>query len=632
MIFALVFAAWLFVMFTYRMSVSPSATIRILMLMVQFALLFFGNETKWLAWMSVINFDLFKAGSLSLLLSSLWFPILLTLFPILFFLCFCFFKVVATASLLFLLFTKSSLASSFRSSVLCSCGSHTSFADSFNIVAVLPTLLLCPALYLRVRIRPLIPTTVPTNARGFIERCTNRIYVFVTSEQLSPCSSSPVSFFVVNHSFIVVHSSFLPLCRLFVCRYFLQLFGLVSCLLSSAHSLSLNHRSFFPLFFAFLFLLSVELRPGESYLAAYPAISCQSPEYTQLLPLFYVLIALIVCALPIVSILFLYLRRRSLTLDTFRAKFGVLYEYYLPRAYYYESIIMLRRVVLIALIVFFKRKAVLYSILSVANLLFMLLHLFFQPFVLPADNKREGFALCILTLITILLAGAPLPLPDSYAIPMSLMVISAAAGLALNILLEKVSSSSSCVRITSCCSTSSAKVSTAKLSQVATAEDASSVPSITSSNDVNPWSTPVPQNLTGESADPNKTSQPVDSKSPFEPKPAIAESPHPFQPTSDHANPSEPEKASNVSRLMDPNPLPVSDSSKSLVLSPNTAISSPVFGYSNDDTSLSSPAVASPTANTVSTIIVSVPSSQPVQVTLPAFPVSLPHVESVDSV
>jgi hypothetical protein len=95
-------------------------------------------------------------------------------------------------------------------------------------------------------------------------------------------------------------------------------------------------------------------------------------------------------------------------------------------------------VLLIALAVFLRHSAQLFSILTVTNLLFLLFHVYCSPFTEMADNHRESLSLIVLTLSTSLLSNAPLPLPLDYAIPLSLLVILTIFGLLFSIIKQKV--------------------------------------------------------------------------------------------------------------------------------------------------------------------------------------------------
>jgi hypothetical protein len=103
-----------------------------------------------------------------------------------------------------------------------------------------------------------------------------------------------------------------------------------------------------------------------------------------------------------------------------------------------EAIIVLRRVVLICLTVFLRNSSNGFSLITVANLLFLLSQLYLLPFEDSGDNQRENLTLAILTLCTSLLTQAPRPLPLNYAIPLSLLVIFTALGLVFSILATKL--------------------------------------------------------------------------------------------------------------------------------------------------------------------------------------------------
>jgi hypothetical protein len=105
---------------------------------------------------------------------------------------------------------------------------------------------------------------------------------------------------------------------------------------------------------------------------------------------------------------------------------------------FWEVVVMLRRAVLIALMVQLKNSSALYSAVTFANVLFLCSHIFVQPFRDSLANKEETITILVLTLITTFLAGAPLPLPKEYAIPLSSICIATAVGMFLAVMINKI--------------------------------------------------------------------------------------------------------------------------------------------------------------------------------------------------
>jgi hypothetical protein len=215
----------------------------------------------------------------------------------------------------------------------------------------------------------------------------------------------------------------------------------------------------------FKFVDCYEIAPSESYVSTAPAISCQSDEYKRMFPLIVVLLVVIVGLSPLIIIAFLYRIRHRLDDSVIRLKFGVLYQYYRPSIFFWvcylvffvrfvlfvlishffvsllklqEAIIIARRVVLICLTVFLRNSSNGFSLITVTNLLFLLSQLYLLPFEDSGDNQRENLTLAVLTLVTSLLTQAPRPLPLSYAIPLSLLVLFTGFGLVFSIVASKL--------------------------------------------------------------------------------------------------------------------------------------------------------------------------------------------------
>jgi hypothetical protein len=83
------------------------------------------------------------------------------------------------------------------------------------------------------------------------------------------------------------------------------------------------------------------------------------------------------------------------------------------------------RVLLISLTVALRAtsRSLIYSMLTVANILILFLHMLLQPYANPRDNMVENFSLSILAIVTATLTPLDAPLSWSASIGMSFLVL-----------------------------------------------------------------------------------------------------------------------------------------------------------------------------------------------------------------
>ena len=127
----------------------------------------------------------------------------------------------------------------------------------------------------------------------------------------------------------------------------------------------------------FFFSLScVEIEPGEKWLIKNYDIQCWEEDH-----LFYVfaviLPSIIVwgCGLPIVFLCLLYKRREVLHKFSVKAKFGFLYNGYEMGTFYWEFIILYRKVLIVAILVFVVDESTRVAALCVLLILIGSLHI-----------------------------------------------------------------------------------------------------------------------------------------------------------------------------------------------------------------------------------------------------------------
>lgn len=85
-----------------------------------------------------------------------------------------------------------------------------------------------------------------------------------------------------------------------------------------------------------------------------------------------------------------------------------------------EFIILVRRIVLVSLTVTLSQwsRPSLFSFLTLCNIGFLFLHMFFAPFRNETENTLETFSLVLLAITTTLLAPLEVPLSNENAVAM----------------------------------------------------------------------------------------------------------------------------------------------------------------------------------------------------------------------
>ena len=170
------------------------------------------------------------------------------------------------------------------------------------------------------------------------------------------------------------------------------------------------------------------------FLAEYPAVSCESEEYRQGMPLILVLLVAFVIVPPVVLAIVLCCQRKRVQRRLEEAQTGsaspweqqpvrawgdgclavladrlvFVYAVYRAECSWYALVILLRRLLLISVFVFGPVQSV-FSWLSLVNGLVLLLHARLWPFLRSRDNWLECATLTALFVQTTVLSVAPLP-------------------------------------------------------------------------------------------------------------------------------------------------------------------------------------------------------------------------------
>lgn len=135
-----------------------------------------------------------------------------------------------------------------------------------------------------------------------------------------------------------------------------------------------------------------EIKPGELWLVADFSLRCWNTEHIRSILIVSIPgIVVWIIGLPVVCLLILYRLRRGLLDPMTQLKFSFLYKGYHQKWYFWEFVILYRKVALVCAAVFLSTVAIMVQALSVLAVL--LIALFFQlqiqPFNLPVFNRLE---------------------------------------------------------------------------------------------------------------------------------------------------------------------------------------------------------------------------------------------------
>ena len=169
-------------------------------------------------------------------------------------------------------------------------------------------------------------------------------------------------------------------------------------------------------------------------LVEYPTIDVDSPEYRALLPFIAIVLAVVVCGLPLVLALFLWIEHRRGSVESLKRKQqqqtslkpSLLYTkretlllqlcaMYLPQHWWMASFVLVRRLVLAALLVSI-HSAQVWIWLTLVNYCLLALHVHVQPYERPVDNMFESLTLLALCVQTTLLSVWPPPYINQSAV------------------------------------------------------------------------------------------------------------------------------------------------------------------------------------------------------------------------
>ena len=138
----------------------------------------------------------------------------------------------------------------------------------------------------------------------------------------------------------------------------------------------------------FFFSLSCEeIEPGEQWLIKNHDIRCWEGEH--LFYIFTVIIPSIVlwgCGLPIIFLLMIYKHRRRLNKYSVKARYGFLYNGYEITTYFWEFVILYRKILIVTILVFVVQRST--RIAALCCLIVLITSLHFQYKIEPFNRKE----------------------------------------------------------------------------------------------------------------------------------------------------------------------------------------------------------------------------------------------------
>jgi hypothetical protein len=141
-----------------------------------------------------------------------------------------------------------------------------------------------------------------------------------------------------------------------------------------------------------------------------PTISCNSNDYIAWLPAVIILLISLIILPPVLLLIWLARNRHRFIDSQFADRWGILYESYTPRAYWWQSMVLIRRVIFsvvdIAMVVLPHLK---FMIFAFIHLLSLFIHQLVAPYQQPFFNQVELITLLSLTSLAVIMTAYPDP-------------------------------------------------------------------------------------------------------------------------------------------------------------------------------------------------------------------------------
>ena len=179
------------------------------------------------------------------------------------------------------------------------------------------------------------------------------------------------------------------------------------------------------------YLYCVDAGNGTKVMFSSPAIDCSSSTYYAWFLVVIVLLVVDVIGAPVVIGVFLWRRRDyfrvgvkpQVKANRFGTRWGVLFEPYRSQVYWWQIVVLLRRVVCVVLATYIitnlQWKMLGFSLL---HLLTLLVELQLRPFGIAIDNQVEAVSLILLILLSSFLTANPPPYPQWLQVVICLLI------------------------------------------------------------------------------------------------------------------------------------------------------------------------------------------------------------------
>jgi len=180
-----------------------------------------------------------------------------------------------------------------------------------------------------------------------------------------------------------------------------------------------------------------------SVVKKWPSISCQSTEYKHAFPIYLILLLVVIIGVPSgIMYLVIHLKRKNTIFEPETEKrYGILYSGYRHEFFFWEPIILIRRVTIVCLTATIIQSSTMYMAICVINILLLFVHMKCSPFQDAAYcpfNLVESISLAVLCIISALLINAPIPNPENYVTGFAFLVYFPACSFLLYILIFRL--------------------------------------------------------------------------------------------------------------------------------------------------------------------------------------------------
>jgi hypothetical protein len=157
----------------------------------------------------------------------------------------------------------------------------------------------------------------------------------------------------------------------------------------------------------YLYCIDVE---DDSVIFTLPTISCLSNSYKSWLPVIIILLIMTVLSPPVILLVWLARNRHRFSDQPFIDRWGILFEPYTSRAFWWQCMVLLRRVVFsmtdLVLSIWPSFKFMSFAFI---HLLSLLIHVLVHPYATSLHNNAELLTFTSLTAIAVTVATFPTP-------------------------------------------------------------------------------------------------------------------------------------------------------------------------------------------------------------------------------